>query len=229
MQTRTRARSRSAWGIDTLPDLSREPRAVPLLMSALYRVPRASRAAWIFGALGGPPRGAWESARARFLLGGLDARERWNEVATHLGELLVVLTEDLPAELPHARKILGDICFDAGAEYAERVRRAFGIPSDPPDPPRVAMEILRMSEWVFQVNPEHWSESDGRAGWLEGTACPWYSRPGWNGAHCGIFGQFQSGVASVFGLRYHLSKTIPKHGGHTCRVDVKPIPLRVAR
>jgi hypothetical protein len=30
----------------------------------------------------------------------------------------------------------------------------------------------------------------------EGNACPWYSRPGWNGAHCGIFGQFQSGVSS---------------------------------
>ena len=59
-----------------------------------------------------------------------------------------------------------------------------------------------MSEWVFQVNPEHWSESDGTSGFLEGTACPWYSRPGWNGGHCGIFGQFQSGIASAFGLRY---------------------------
>jgi hypothetical protein len=91
------------------------------------------------------------------------------------------------------------------------------------------MEILRMSEYVFRVNPEHWGASDGTAGWLEGTACPWYTRPGWNGAHCGIFGQFQSGIASVFGLRYHLSKTIPKHGGHTCRIDVKPITLGRAR
>ena len=82
-----------------------------------------------------------------------------------------------------------------------------------------------MSEYVFRVNPEHWSESNGISGWLEGSACPWYSRPGWNGAHCGIFGQFQSGIASVFGLRYHLSKTIPKNGGKTCRIDVKPITL----
>jgi hypothetical protein len=81
-----------------------------------------------------------------------------------------------------------------------------------------------MSEYVFRVNPEHWSGSDGTAGFLEGSACLWWSRPGWNGAHCGIFGQFQSGIASAFGLRYHLSKTIPKHGGHTCRIDVKPIP-----
>ena len=105
------------------------------------------------------------------------------------------------------------------------MKEAFRIEDLPPDPPKVAMEILRMSEYVFRVNPEHWGESNGTAGWLEGTACPWFTRPGWNGAHCGIFGQFQSGISSVFGLRYHLSKTIPKHGGHTCRIDVKPIPL----
>ncbi|HEY8075700.1 MAG TPA: hypothetical protein VIF62_16355 [Labilithrix sp.] len=207
----------------------RSPRDVALLMSALYRVERAPKASWIFEALGGPPRGIRERARARRLLGRLDAAERWNEVASHLGELLIVLTEDLPARMPHARKILGDICFDAGAKYAERVKRAFAIPDRPADPPTAAMEILRMSEWVFQVNPEHWSASDGESGYLEGTACPWYPRPGWNGGHCGIFGQFQSGIASTFGLRYHLSKTIPKHGGHTCRIDVKPIALRLQK
>jgi hypothetical protein len=206
---------------------TRTRRDVALLMSSLYRIDSAPRAAWIFDALGGRAHGLREMARARWLLGKLDTRERWNEVATHLGELLIVLTEDLPPHLPHARKILGDICFDTGAKYAERVKRIFGIPDAPPDPPKAAMEILRMSEWVFQVNPEHWSDSDGTSGFLEGTACPWYSRPGWNGAHCGIFGQFQSGIASAFGLRYHLSKTIPKHGGTTCRIDVKPITLRV--
>jgi hypothetical protein len=70
-----------------------------------------------------------------------------------------------------------------------------------------------MSEHVFQVNPNTGPRVTDR-------------RDGWNGAHCGIFGQPQSGIASAFGLRYHLSKTIPKHGGHTCRIDVKPIPLR---
>jgi len=212
-----------------LPDRAQEPRAVALLMSALYRVDRAPKAAWIFDGLGGSPSTASERLRARVLLSSLDVRERWEEVATHLGELLVVLTEDLPAHLPHARKILGDICFESGARYAERVKRAFAIADHPPDPPKAAMEILRMSEYVFRVNPEHWSESDGTSGWLEGTACPWYARPGWSGAHCGIFGQFQSGIASVFGLRYHLSKTIPKHGGKTCRIDVKPIPLVTLR
>ena len=224
---RSGARARA---LGALPDRARDPRALPLLMSALYRIdsarhPSARKSAWIFDALGGAPRSTSERLRARVLLSSLDVRERWYEVATHLGELLVVLTEDLPAHLPHARKILGDICFDSGARYAERIKKAFAIPDAPPDPPAVAMEILRMSEYVFRVNPEHWGASDGTAGWLEGTACPWYTRPGWNGAHCGIFGQFQSGIASVFGLRYHLSKTIPKHGGHTCRIDVKPIQL----
>lgn len=115
---------------------------------------------------------------------------------------------------------------------ADVMRDWFRIEDAPSDPPKGAMEILRMSEYVFHVNPTHWGGSDGTSGWLEDTACPWYTRPGWNGAHCGIFGQFspvgdrearQSGIASVFGLRYHLSKTIPKHGGQTCRIDVKPI------
>jgi hypothetical protein len=201
-------------------------RSLGLLMSALYRIDRAPRAAWIFDRMGGPAHGAGEHVRARLLLARLGSFERWNEVATHLGELLVVLTEDLPKHLEHSRKILGDICFDAGRSYAERMKRVLHLPERPADPPRAAMEILRTSEYVFRVNPEHWSASDGAAGWLEGTACPWYERPGWNGGHCGIFGQFQSGISSVFGLRYQLSKTIPKHGGHTCRIDVKPIQLR---
>jgi hypothetical protein len=216
-----------AAALPNLPDRSRDPRAVALLMGALYRIDSAPRARWIFGGLDdrGPARGASERLRARLLLSKLDVHTRWGEVATHLGELLIVLTEDLPQHLPHARKILGDICFDAGAKYASHMKTMLAIPDDHPDPPSAAMEILRMSEYVFRVNPDHWQSSDGTSGWLEGSACLWWSRPGWNGAHCGIFGQFQSGIASVFGLRYHLSKTIPKHGGHTCRIDVKPIPL----
>ena len=209
-----------------LRGLADDRRALGLLMGALYRVDGTPKARWIFDGLGGAARTPRERLDARLLLAKLGATARWHEVATHLGELLIVLTEDLPAHLPHARKVMGDICFDAGAKYAERVKKAFGIHGDVQDPPAAAMEILRMSEYVFRVNPEHWSGSDGTSGYLEGTACPWYERPGWNGAHCGIFGQFQSGIASTFGLRYHLSKTIPKHGGHTCRIDVKPIGLK---
>jgi hypothetical protein len=201
-----------------------DEKTLALLMGALYRSNAKSH--WIFQALG---QGAATSPRkeieARLLLSKkLNVHERWVEVATHLGELLIVMTEELPAKLPHARKILGDICFDAGAKYAKRVKDSLGIDGGD-DPPTAAMEVLRMSEYVFRVNPEHSQSSDKNAGWLEGSACLWYPRPGWNGAHCGIFGQFQSGIASVYGLRYHLSKTIPKHGGHTCRIDVKPITL----
>jgi hypothetical protein len=209
--------------------LGHSGRDLALLMGALYRFDHAPKSGWIFGALGGPARGPSELVRARVLLSKLSVFERWNEVATHLGELLIVLTEDLPPHLDHARKILGDICFDAGKKYADHVKKVLSIADDAPDQPALAMEVLRMSEYVFRVNPEHWGESDGTSGYLEGTACPWWSRPGWNGAHCGIFGQFQSGISSAFGLRYHLSKTIPKHGGHTCRIDVKPIPLRISK
>lgn len=215
-------RATHAW----LPPFDGDTRALPLLMGALYRVSRRPKARWIFDAMGGAAKNAREELRARVLLARLSAHARWAEMTTHLGELLIVLTEDLPPHLPHARKLLGDLCFRAGARFAERAKKVFGFPEEVPDPPRAAMEILRMSEYVFRVNPEHWSASDGTSGYLEGTACPWFDRPGWNGAHCGIFGQFQSGISSVFGLRYHLSKTIPKHGGSTCRIDVKPIALR---
>lgn len=202
-----------------------DPRALGLTMAALYRIERAPRLAWIFDGVGGAPRGR-EWLRAAWLLGHLSTRARWEEIAGHMGELLIVLTEELPPLLPHARKLLGDMCFTMGVRTAERARRVFAIPNKLADPPRAAMEILRMSEYVFRVNPEHWSDSDRERGFLEGTACPWYTRPGWNGGHCGIFGQFQSGISSVFGLRYHLTKTIPKHGGSTCRIDLKPIQLR---
>ena len=194
------------------------------VMSALYRT--NPKTTWIFDAMGGVARGPIEKARAMRLLFPLRPRDRWEEITVHLGELLIVLTEDLPAHVPHARKLLGDVCFAMGARFAERVKKAFGM-DDVANAPEAAIEVLRMSEYVFRVNPEHWHDANAESstGFLEGTACPWYARPGWNGAHCGIFGQFQSGISSAFGLRYHLARTIPKHGGTTCRVDLKPIQL----
>jgi hypothetical protein len=126
--------------------------------------------------------------------------------------------------MERARPILGDMCFAAGVKYGKKMKRALALEGEEP---ALAIEVLRHSEYIFDVNPDHWGGSDKSTGWLEGDACPWYTAPGWNGAHCGIFGQFQSGISSVFGLRYHLAKTIPKHGGSTCRVDLKPIPLRL--
>jgi hypothetical protein len=203
-----------------------DERALALVMSGLYRVNANAKSAWIFDAIGGPPRDLRERARQQRLLFSLRPAARWNEVTAHLGELLIVLTEDLPKKVPHARKLLGDVCFAMGQRFAARVIREFDLQS-PPDAPAAAIEVLRMSEYVFRVNPEHSHGSDAQKnqGFLEGNACPWYDRPGWNGGHCGIFGQFQAGISSAFGLRYHLAQTIPKHGGTTCRVDLKPITI----
>jgi len=210
-----------------LPSSDDDARAIPIVMSALYATWSAPKSGRIFQALGGPARGLSEHARARRMLAPLSHEQRWEEVTAHLGELLIVLTERLPQHLPHARKVLADICFEMGARYAKRVQRLFALPEGRIDPAH-AIEVLRMSEYVFRVNPEHRSATDPAAqtGYLEGNACPWYDRPGWNGGHCGIFGQFQSGIASVFGLRYRLSKTIPKHGGNTCRIDLIPLGHR---
>jgi hypothetical protein len=208
-----------------LPPHESDARAPALVMTTLYRAELAPRASWMFEGLGGRPRGIRERLRAARWLARSSAEDRWREVTVHLGELLIVLTEDLPSHLPHARRILGDICHEAGVRYATRMKRAWQLPNEGGNAPALAIEVLRTSEYLFRVNPEHWSESDAaaRTGFIEGTACPWFDRPGWNGAHCGIFGQFQAGVSSEFGLRYVLDKTIPKHGGSTCRIDLKPL------
>jgi hypothetical protein len=215
--------------VSGLPDRQKDPRAVALLMAELYRLRRRPKADWILEGLGGPPRGPREWLRGKLLVSRLSPQARWQEMATHLGELLIVLTEDLPAHLPHARKALGDLCYAAGQKFAERVQHELRLSAQPADPAAAAIEVLRMSEYIFHVNPTHSSHTEPGAhtGWLEGTACPWYQRPGWHAGHCGIFGQFQSGISSAFGLRYHLSQTIPKHGGSTCRIDLKPIQIRV--
>jgi hypothetical protein len=202
---------------------------IGLTMGGLYRVASNPSSRWIFDEVGGAPATFADHLEAERLVAPLDATARWEEMTTHLGELLIALTDHLPAYMDRARPILGDICFRAGERYARKMKHALRLPHpDEANAPALAVELLRHSEYVFKVNPHHWGENDGdrKTGWLEGTACPWYSAPGWNGAHCGIFGQFQSGICSGFGLRYHLSKTIPKHGGDTCRVDVKPITLR---
>lgn len=205
-----------------LPDADLEPDAVGLVMGTLGWSAFQPKGRFVYAGLRGVPRTALEHLRGEKWLSGIPFQARWEEMATHLGEYLIALTQELPKrgiERPNA--LIGKLCFDAGARYAERARRQWQLPSTP----QSAVEVLRMSEYIFRVNPEHWSDTDTKAGsaYIEGTACPWYTAPGWSMMHCGIFGQFQSGIASVFGLSYMLSKTIPKHGGHTCRVDLKPL------
>lgn len=201
-----------------------DDRAVRDLFAALTLMSR--RQHWLLDDLGGAPDIRGRARGAAWVLR-LSMRERWVECATHLGELLIVLTEQLPQELPRARGIVASICFAMGERYAKRVHRAFGLPAleDGGDPVELAIEILRVGEYVFHVNPDHWSGNDPSVheGFLEGDACLWWSRPGWTRGHCGIFGQFQAGVCSVFGLKYLLDKTIPKHGGDTCRVTLTPL------
>lgn len=203
-----------------LPSRAVEPRAVGDAMGLLYRVSENAEMRWVLEPLGGGPVRWSEHARVERWLSPLSARARWEEVTCHLGEMLIALTEGLGPAVDRHHAVLGRVCFAAGERVGKRMKKAFDLPATPES----AIEVLRMSEYVFRVNPEHHSGAGapGEA-YLEGNACPWYGAAGWNGGHCGIFGQFQSGISSVFDLRYQLTKTIPKHGGHTCRVDLRPL------
>ena len=205
-----------------------EERAVSRWAAGLYRVHPRSRGMWLWDGVGGPPTRAGDWLAALRAVAPATADERWRELTVHLGEWLIVLTEELPARLPRANAVLGDICFRAGVRYADAVCRLMAIERGGIRPDE-AIEVLRMGEYLFRVNPEHQSGVEGEGGYIVGDACPWHPRPGWGRMHCGIFGQFQSGIASVFGLRYNLTHTIPKHGGDICRIDLKPVPLRVHR
>lgn len=194
------------------------------VLGALSMVARdPKRRAWPFRALEGqPPTRRRDHLAVEWTLREVPVIDRWHEVTTHLGEILIALTQTLPQAVPTgANAALGQICFEGGRASAEQAKRIFALP----DRPESAIEVLRMSEYVFRVNPHHWHEADATAntGMIEGTACPWFTSPGWSMMHCGIFGQFQAGISSVFGLRYQLTKTIPKHGGTTCRIDLRPL------
>jgi hypothetical protein len=197
-------------------------------MKGLYPGPLFRSVDWILADLDGGAagtRGVVARRAAGRRLSGMDAEARWREVTVHLGELLVALTERLPQRgVAQTAHLLGKICFDFGVWVAGLIKRLCRMP----DVPDSAIEVLRMGEYLFRVNPEHHSASDAaaRTGHIVGNACPWFPRPGWGGMHCGIFGRFQDGCANVFGLSYRLTTTIPRHGGDVCRIDLRPIKLR---
>ena len=203
------------------PMLADDLDAPARILGALTFTPLRPRAVWVFRGFGTPPTRKRDQLRIERELRPISIEERWREVTTHLGETLIELTRAMPSVLPGANAVIGQICFEGGRRAGEQAKKAFDLPMTPES----AIEVLRMSEYVFRVNPEHWHEADGAShtGMLEGTACPWFTAPGWSMMHCGIFGQFQSGISSVFGLRYQLTQTIPKHGGSTCRIDLRPI------
>lgn len=208
-----------------LPAPATAPRAIASVIAGLYQLPLAPRDGWLLDGLGGPLRGV-EWLDVVRLLRPLDAEARWRELTVHLGEALIVATERLPARLPRARAVLADMCFELGEFYGQQMRRLLALPDD--TPVANAIELLRGSEYVFRVNPEHSAGADevAGAGFIDGNACPWHRRAGWQAGHCGIFGSFQGGVCAVFGLRYRLMETIPKHGGDHCRVEITTIPIR---
>ena len=208
-----------------LPLAEVAPRSVALAMHGLYRTPSFARISWVLDGVGGPARGPRDAVHAWELTRRLTFRELWYESATHLGELLIVLTQELPKlGVPRTNSMLGGLCHDAGRRYAETMKRGLSLPTNVES----AIEVLRVGEYIFRVNPEHETGSDleARTGFIVGNACPWYTRPGWGGEHCGIFGQFQSGICSAFDLSYRLTKTIPRHGGDVCRVDLRPLRIR---
>jgi hypothetical protein len=194
-------------------------------IKGLYPGPVFRAVDWISRPVGGPVRGLRGRRRATLAVAPIDPESRWQEVTVHLGELLVALTEGLPgAGIERAGSLLGQVCHDFGLKIGRLLKVALALP----DGPASAIEVLRMSEYLFRVNPEHETGFDLEAGtgYIVGSACPWYQRPGWGGMHCGIFGRFQDGCCNAFGLDYRLKRTIPRHGGAECRVEMKPLSLR---
>ncbi len=201
------------------------PEEVRALFEALYPGPVGRSVRWCLDAICPEAPGMAASLRGWRRVMAMDPRDRWLEVSHHLGELTIVLTERLGEHrVPRAMGWLGDVCHAFGKEVGELTASIFALPPSTES----AIETLRMGELLFRVNPEHTSGSDSRAGtgFIEGNACLWYTRPGWGPSHCGVLGRFQAGVSEVFGLRYALTQTIPKHGGDSCRISLVPLLSR---
>ena len=197
-------------------------------LKGLYPGPVFRAVDWISAPVGGPLRGLRGRRQASNAVSWMDPESRWQEVTVHLGELLIAFTEGLPAAgVEQSSSLLGQVCHDFGLQIGRLTKAALRLPEGPAS----AIEVLRMSEYLFRVNPEHQVELDPEAGTgaIVGNACPWYERPGWGGMHCGIFGRFQDGCCNAFGLDYRLKRTIPRHGGSECRVEMKPLSLRRSR
>ncbi len=201
------------------------PTDMRAIFEALSPGPIATSIRWSLESITKESPGIAASVRAWRLVHNVDTKARWLEVSHHLGELAIVLTQLLPKQnVPRAIGWLGDVCHAFGKEVAELMVSLFRMPLTMES----GIETLRMGELLFQVNPEHSSgvDSEKNTGFIDGNACLWYKRPGWGPIHCGVLGRFQAGISEVFGHTYSLTKTIPKHGGDTCRITLNPIQLR---
>lgn len=203
-----------------------DPMETRAYFEALYPGPLGRAIRWSLERISSRPPSRASRLRGLRRVMSLDARERWLEVSHHLGELTIVLSELLPQhKVPRYAGWFGDVCQAFGREAAELSVSLFDLPLTT----GAAIETLRMGELLFRVNPEHTSGAEGPhgSGFIEGNACLWHSRPGWGPIHCGVLGRFQAGVSEVFGLRYSLTRTIPKNGGNVCRITLTPLPEHV--
>lgn len=213
---------RRRWAVlrETHPHLPTGDAHIARFMGALYPTPGNRKTRWMFAALGDLPRGIGARARGLRISARFGPRARWDELATHLGELLIVCTQGLgDVGVSRGNHLLARMCHAAGQRYAALFRRRWALP----DTAASAIEVLRIGEYIWQVNPEHESGAEGKRGYIDGNACRWYRQAGWQQVHCGIFGQFQNGVAAEFGMKYTLTRTIPRHGGDRCRIDLVAI------
>ncbi|HRI69537.1 MAG TPA: oxygenase MpaB family protein [Polyangium sp.] len=196
--------------------------SIRAFFEALSPGPIARSVRWIFEGFSPDAPSLGTLAEAWRRVESLDAKWRWLEVSHHLGEMAIVLTERLPEfDVPRAIGWLGDTCHGFGKEIGELFVEMYQMPRTMES----AIETLRMGEFLFRVNPEHSSGTDegAQTGFIEGSACLWYTRPGWKQVHCGVLGRFQAGISEVFGHSYSLTQTIPKHGGDSCRTTMAPI------
>lgn len=199
---------------------------VRAFFEALYPGPTGASIRWSLEGIAKESPGFAASMRGLRRVNQIDAKARWLEVSHHLGELAIVLTELLPKEnVPRAIGWLGDVSHAFGKDVAELAASLFGMSRTMES----AIETLRMGEFLFRVNPEHTSGvgDDEKPGFIEGSACLWYQRPGCKAVHCGVLGRIQAGISEVFGQTYSLTQTVPKHRGDTCRISMSPVPLRV--
>lgn len=222
-------RRRSALA-EPLADIVKE--ASPLeqraFFEALYPGPIGSSIRWSLAGLSETSPGVRKTLVAWRRLNQVPAKIKWLEISHHIGELAIVLTDLLPREnVPRAMGWLGDVCHAFGKDIAELAVSLFDMPLTM----QSAIEVLRMGEFLFRVNPEHSSGvgDDKNPGFIEGNACLWVARPGWKPMHCGVLGRFQAGMSGVFGCTYSLTQTIPKHGGDTCRITMAPVSLRMGK
>ena len=123
------------WGLlrARFPALPDDVDAPARVLGALSFTSLRPKGAWVFRALGKPPLRKRDQLRVEGELRTIPIEERWREVTTHLGEVLIELTRTLPSVIPgRTRCSARSVSRAAGAPASTR-----GRCSACPTPPRV--------------------------------------------------------------------------------------------